>query len=144
MYLPCIWGHARGQDIDRLQVSQNRAVKLIFCKDHRTNTLALFNELRLLRVREIIKLDSVILILKIKNNLIVTGIELLFNRDIHGHNTRANQHYYGPPSAGNVGQRKIFHTAVIWFNEPLEGLKDVKTLNNFNKQVKRYSFGQRL
>ena len=83
MYLPCIWGHASDQDIDRLLVKHNYAVKLIFCRHPRTNTQALYNEFRLLQVRELIKLDSLLLIFKIKNNLIETGIELLFNRDIH-------------------------------------------------------------
>ena len=82
MYLPSIWGHAhaRHQDIDRLQVSRNYAVKLIFCRDPKTNTLTLYNELQ---VRELIKLDSLTFIFKIKNNLISTGPKLQLNCDIH-------------------------------------------------------------
>ena len=64
-------------------------------------------------VRELIKLDSLILIFKIKNNLTGTGVKLLFNCDIHEHNTRS------------VGQKRISHTAEIWFNELSESLKDI-------------------
>ena len=80
------------------------------------------------------------LIIKIKNNLINSGIKLLFNCDIHEHNTRGNQHYYVLPSAKSVGQKKISHTAVIWFIELLENLTDIKTLCDFIGQVKLYLF----
>ena len=80
------------------------------------------------------------LIFKIKNNLISTGLKLQLNCDIHQHNTSVNV----LPSARSVGQKRISHTAEIWFNELPENVKNIETLSNFNRHVKQDLFNQRL
>ncbi|KAK9877338.1 hypothetical protein WA026_017732 [Henosepilachna vigintioctopunctata] len=138
MYLPCIWGQARKVDLDKLQIVQNRCVKIIFGRHPRTSTSSLYNDLKILTIREIIKLDSLLLIYKIRNKLLYTDLHLAYISEMHEYSTRSNHHYYILPPAKNIGQKKISHTAVKWFNDLPDNIKSVSSLDKFKLLVRKF------
>lgn len=143
-YLPSIWGQARKGDLQDLQVAQNRALKIIFNKPYRTCTMEMYTELRVLQISEIIKLDSVKLIYKIKNNLLCTNINLQTNCDIHEYNTRTRQQFHVLPNTTNMGNKKVSTQAVILFNNLPNTIKLLNSIGLFTSSVKNYLFTLRI
>lgn len=137
-YLAAFWGQARKQDIEKLQVAQNKLLKILFQKNPRTHTEDLYKELKLLNIDKIIKLDSVKLIHKIKNNNICTGIDIKLNSEIHTYFTRTNQDVHILPKTTNIGRKKITYQAAVWFNELPNNIKKADTYDRFTYLTKKH------
>ena len=142
-YFAAFWGHARQQDIKKLQITQNKVIKILFNKPFRTSTCSLYSELNILNINEIIKLDSVKLIYKIKTGLIQTEIRLLKNCDIHQHNTRTNEQYALTSFSTTQGRKRLTYQALQWFNELPPMIRNKPTMESFTKNAKRLLLTQR-
>lgn len=143
-YLSAFWGLTTKNHIHELQIAQNRLLKILFNKPFRTNTQELYINLKLLTIDEIIKLNSVKLIYKIANNILLTNINFLHNYNVHQHNTRSNQQLHILPATTNIVQRKITCKAASWFNELPMSVRETRTLPAFTKEVKKVILANRL
>lgn len=137
-YLAAFWGQARKGDLEKLQVVQNRLLKNLFRRHHRTHTSDLYTDLNLLNISSIIKLDSVKLVHKITNNLIDTDVNFELNNQIHDHNTRASRHIHILSTTSNLGRKRITRQAAAWYNSLPDELKTLETSVHFNKCTKLY------
>ncbi|KAK9882210.1 hypothetical protein WA026_019723 [Henosepilachna vigintioctopunctata] len=106
--------------------------------------MQLYNDMNLLNINELIYLDSVKLIYKIKNNLLDTGINLRYASDVHTHHTRSRHNIYILPIARNIPRRKVTYQAATWFNELSNDIKSSDTLKIFTNKVKHQLFQKRL
>lgn len=142
-YLPAFWGQTTAQIINKLQIAQNKVIKVLFNKPPSSDTRQLYNDLNLLKIKELVYLDSVKLIYKIKNNLVDTGINLRYASDVHTHHTRSRYNIYILPTARNIPRRKITYQAATWFNELTNNITGSDTIKVFTSKVKDQLFQRR-
>ncbi|CAH0560530.1 unnamed protein product [Brassicogethes aeneus] len=83
-----------------------------------------------------IKLDSVKLIYKIKNNLIESSINLKNNCDIHNYPTRNRYDIFILPNTCNTGRKSLTRNAAQLYNELPNEIRNQTNINAFQRAVK--------
>ena len=88
-YCNTVWGNCNLSLKNKLQILQNRAVRVI-SKNYTSPIEQVFTEIKLLNVQQLIDFDSAALIFKAQNGLAPKYISDMFvpSNYIHGHNTR--------------------------------------------------------
>jgi len=86
-----IWGLTSEENIKKIEVLQKKCLRIMTFSDFNSHTNPLFNNLNLLKVRDIIKMHQLTLVYSFYNNLLPTELNKLFVLDsnIHDHGTRS-------------------------------------------------------
>ena len=133
-----IWGKANKSVLDPLLKLQKKAVRLVFNKPQKTNSLPLFIKANILPLNVIYTSEVSSFMFKVHHNLLPNIITNLFtkrNQSVHK-TTRQSEHYNLPPIGGNVLEKSIFTQSPIIFNKLI---KDSKIeLNTSIHSFKRY------
>ena len=90
-YCNTVWGYCNETLLDKLQVLQNKAARVIKgSKFENTNHPILLKELRWLNVRQLIFVDIAILMYRVANNLAPETISDMYQlaNNVHNYNTR--------------------------------------------------------
>ena len=90
-YCNNVWGYCNETLLDKLQVLQNKAARVIKgSKFESTNHPVLLKELRWLNVRQLIFIDTAILMYRVANNLAPETISDMYQvaNNVHNHNNR--------------------------------------------------------
>ena len=90
-YCNTVWGYRNETLLDKLQVLQNKAARVIKgSKFENTNHPVLLKELRWLNVRQLIFIDTTILMYRVANNLAPETISDMYQvaNNVHNYNTR--------------------------------------------------------
>ena len=111
-YCCAVWGNADQQDMKRLQISLNKAARMILRCGYETGTSQLHSIMGWPTVNECVRQQSVALISKIKisNKPVSIKNKLISLRDKHKVNTRLrhNDHYVLPKNKNCYG-KSIFY-----------------------------------
>ena len=85
-----LYGSCRPTLLSKIQVMQNKLLKVLYHKHPRTNTDTLHHELKLLKVQDIFNLSLLKFVYKVQNNEIIRQFHNYFHprHTIHSHNTR--------------------------------------------------------
>ena len=87
-YLLTIWGTCNITNFKRIQTLQNKATKTLFRLNYRTPTDTLYKELNLNPLPYILKLEQCKQVYNILTNNLKCNTTIIFNDQIHNHNTR--------------------------------------------------------
>ena len=90
-YCNTVWGHCNETLFDKLQVLQNKVARVIKgSKLEHTNHPVLLKELRWLNARQLIFIDTALLMYKVANNLAPNTISDMYQvaNNVHNNNTR--------------------------------------------------------
>ena len=142
-YCNNVKGYCNETLLDKLQVSQNKAARVIKRnKFENTNHPVLLKELRWLNGRQLIFIDTAILMYRVTNNLAPEPISDMYQlaNNIHNYNTRYASDgnvYINRPNT-TKGQRSInFSGARVWSRVPAT-IKEAQSLVLFKTQLKEY------
>ena len=135
------YGITSERNLRRIQIQQNRALKILFNKDIRTNTKALHYKLNTLLVKDmrnhcLLKIPHKYIHNQPNNQSTNTEIHFKQNTKIHEHNTRQINQLRTHKYKTKIGQQTVENTAArLWNNLP-DHIKKTEKPNSFKKQTK--------
>ena len=142
-YCNTVWGYCNETLLDKLQVLQNKAARVIKgSKFENTDHTVLPKGLCWLNVRQLIFIDTAILMYRVANNLAREPISDMYQlaNNVHNCNTRyaSDGNVYVNRPNTTKGQRSInFSGARVWSRVPAT-IKEGQSLVLFKIQVKEY------
>ena len=142
-YCNTVWGYCNETLLDKLQVLQNKAARVIKgSKFENTNHPVLLKELCWLNVRQLIFIDTAILMYRVANNLAPEPISDMYQlaNNVHNYNTRyaSDGNFYLNRPNTTEGQRSTnFSGARVWSRVPAT-IKEAQSLVLFKTQLKEY------
>lgn len=134
-----VYGRANQTTINKVQIQQNRSLKILYNKDFYTPTKQLHKDLNVLLVKDIFKLSNAKFVYKYRKDLLPPVFNNLFidNRCMYKYNTRQCNNIHLTKANGKYGDLKIAHQgATIWNSLPLK-IRNLKSIKNFSKKVKK-------
>ena len=134
-YCNIIWASSYTTNMQGLRVTQKRIIRVITRKRRSEPTLPLFVRLKLLRLDEIIKLNSVLFVFKSLNNHIVSPIT--FEPRFAGpYNLRNLQPLQVPHHHSNQSRNFILIRGTKLWNSLPSSIRNTATLYTFKRRVK--------
>ena len=134
------WGTTSEQQLSKLRVLQNRAVRFITFSSFRTPAAPLYSSLKILPLNEMLFLQKSVFMHSIHYNSLPLVLQSYCEQPEHRYSTRyeTSGNYVLPKSITNRGQRSIKYTGPkAWVEVPLL-LKDIAFRKPFTKKLKEY------
>ena len=134
------YGAAPAKTLKKIQVKQNRSIKVLFIKDFYTPTKELHKELKLLTVQDIAKLSIIKFTHKQQNNDTPDIFNDVFtvNNTLHQHSTRQEYNLNIPlPKTENDKKKISYRGPTLWNSIPRK-IRDLKTTKTFSKHVREH------
>ena len=134
-----LYGQAAPSHLDKIQVQQNRILKILFNKDFRTPTLSLHTEINVLMVKDLHK-QNVAKFVYQHQNLGLPDVFVNFyenNQSIHDHNTRQANNIHIGPRRTEQGKKMMSYTGAKIWNDLPEYVKNSQTITTFKKHLKK-------
>lgn len=91
----------------------------------RLSSVSALYDSKCLSLDNIIKMNRILLIYNIKNNLIKNNTELIMRESMHSHNTRSRSEIYIPNSYTNLGLFSTVKKATFEYNHVPDNIKAV-------------------
>lgn len=91
-YLVPVWGSSADSNIKQLQISQNKLIKALFQFGFWTSSSIIYNETKIMNIRQLYKYNTCILIKKILQKQTHTNITFTYNHQIRHYNLRRASH----------------------------------------------------
>ena len=132
-----IWGNARNNATSLIKTLQNCAIKTIKRLPYLHPTSEIYDK-KLLSINSLLNFETLVLIYKIKNQLIKCNIDLRSVSHIHSYPTRQASNFYISYRNTTIGQKNIFYEGLRTFNSLPNSLKSESSLNRFKKNLKNY------
>ena len=125
-----IWGLTTEENLNKIEVLQKKCLRIMTFSDFNSHTNPLFIDLKLLKVRDIIKLNQLKLVYEFYKNALPIDLHNLFNFncDIHKTNLELNsvrKQYLHIPSINTTsyGNKSLrYHCASLWNNTFKQGI----------------------
>lgn len=127
-------------EINNMQKRQNQALRAILKCNRYTNIKRMLEKTELLSIRQIVFLNAMTVIYKIKNGLFPRHLldELVYVEDIHSYQTRSRGNFYVKTVTTSYSQNNLFHKGLIEFNKLPAELKSSGSLRIFKRECKKY------
>lgn len=140
-YLSSIWGYSLAINLEMLQVVQNKAVRSLFWPEYKRGNIStqqLMDKYKILNVRQLKIMDSLLLIKKIQTNTIKNSINLPTFGQIHKYNTRQKNDFVLPKVRLNTLHNSLLVRGLATFNKLPQHIKKETDLERFKKQIKYF------
>lgn len=135
LYLIEIWGSAAKTNLQKLQVVQNRIIKILYNYDYLTPTEKVFNETKLLNISQLYTYTTCILIYKITHNMIHSQLTFTTKGTSSRYSCRRANHLVLPNVRTNYGKYSITFAGAQLFNKLPTEIKDANTLGIFKRKL---------
>ena len=115
-----IWGLTTEENLNKIEVLQKKCLRIMTFSDFNSHTNPLFIDLKLLKVRDIIKSQQLKLVYEFYKNLLPTDLQSLFvfDSDVHDYQTnRFSKHFLHIPRIHTVtyGNKSVkYHCPILW------------------------------
>ena len=138
-----VWGNAHETYINRLQVLQKRAIRIISHASFLAHTQPLFSSLKILRLNDMYKYQAAIFMYLCTKQLLPQSLLELFsfNNQVHNYNTRSASNFHIPLSRTSFYQRSIIYNGPILWNSLPCAIRNTKSLNTFKRSYKKNLLG---
>ena len=133
-----IFGLLNNTKMRRFQVLQNKLLKVLLAKNYRYSTNLLHNELEILKVVDIAKLDVLTFIHNYFNNKLPPIFNNYFRlvSEIHDKNTRrSNREIFIKTYTTNAGISMMKSIGAKIWNETIDSTKYIKNVKSFRKTI---------
>lgn len=142
LYCPSVLWSANENVFERLQVLQNKCMRIILNKDKYTSINYMLKELGWLKVKILIKYLVIIFIFKLKNNLLPCILKeyTVQNLSFHDYNTRTHNDFHIFTNKANLNYKSIFNKGIIEFNNLNNEIKSLTNLKKFKNVLKKHLF----
>lgn len=144
LYCPSILWDANNHIFERLQVLQNKCMRVILNKDKYTSINFMLKELGWLKVKFLNRYLIFIFIFKIKNNLLPNVMKdfTCQNSSFHDYNTRTRTDFHIFTNKTNLNYKSVFNKGIIEFNNLNAEIKNINNLRTFKKTLKNYLYNK--
>lgn len=133
-YLVEIWGSAASSNLNSLQRTQNKIIKVLFHYPFRTATIQLYNKTKIFNLNQIYIYNTCILIKKILTKTIKSN--LVLNIKTNKHNLRKQNKLKLITPRTNYGRKTILFEGVQLYNNLPESIKKCKSVETFKSKLK--------
>lgn len=128
------------EDIQRLQVQQNKAMRILLRCNRYTPISIMLGTLEWLNIEQSVRMANLVLIYKIEHNLqpeyLTSYLEKRSN--CHAHNVRSNQHYNISKVKTTSLQKTLFYDGIRYFNGLPDSIKSAPNLGLFRESLSVY------
>lgn len=133
---------ANDNEIKRLQILQNRGMRIILKCDKYTRISLMLERLNWLDIGSLLEVNALIFIHKIKLNLAPKYLNNLVQifRDVHDHGTRNNNNFIVQHKNTKKGQNSIFFKALLLYNQLPKNIKELNTIISFKNKIREHYF----
>jgi hypothetical protein len=123
------------QDINKLQLLQNRGLCIILKKPRRTNIKWMLDALKMLSVQQRVNYNTLILIFKIRNKMVPTYLqgEILYTREATTRTLRNADNFRLPRYQRSYTQNMMWHDGLQHFNELPTEAKRERNIERFKE-----------
>ena len=131
------WGTASNQQLNRLRVLQNKALRFITFSDIDTAMLPIYHKLKVLPLSNLITLQQASFMYSFENKLLPTTLQTYFVKPTHRYTTRYAKMNYTLQSKNSRFSESLMQVIGprIWASIP-EDLKKMPFRKTFTKQLK--------
>ena len=138
-YCCIIWGGAAATLLRKLEVLQNRAVRLVTRSPYRCSANPLYKQLNLLKTVDIHLLQTAVFMYKYKNGLLPISCMTYCTVNLHRvHDTRINNYYIFKQFRTTIRERSIsIFGPKVWCSLPA-GAQESESVEIFKHYVRRY------
>ena len=130
------WGCAGQHELNRIFIVQKKIIRMIAGVGYLEHTEPLFNKLRILKVKEVIKLEMAKFIFSDVNSSNYFNFQP--RNSIHNHYTRSSSTLILPQPRSNLLLRSLFYEGVKFFNSLPIHLLNSNSKFKFKKGLKIY------
>ena len=117
-----IWGLTTEENLNKIEILQKKCIRIMTFSDFNSHTTPLFIDLKLLKIRDIIKLQQLKLVYEFCKDVLPDDLQNLFkfSSDVHSTNLTLNSVYKKLLHIPNIktvtyGNKSIkYHCAVLW------------------------------
>lgn len=139
-YLIEIWGTAAKSNLEIVQIAQNKLIKSLFHYNFRTPSKKIYEETKIMTIKQTYTYFTCILIYKILNKQIHTSLSFQKKGRIQKMKLRnANNLILRSPRT-NYGVKNIEFEGVKMYNKLPVKIKDAQSLVSFKNKLKTYIF----
>ena len=134
-----VYGFTKNENMNKLQVLQNKLLKVLTGKEMRYPTSILHNELHVLQVKDVLKQEITSFVNKYLNNQLPTIFEGYYKKfsEIHDHNTRGSTNTLKiPKHKTELGRKTVKIYGCTAWNELSNETKSIVNQKSFRKAIK--------
>ena len=131
-----VWGNTYSSNLQCLIVQQKRAIRIVHNAGYRESTNALFLKSKTLKLNDLIKLKSLLIIFKARHEMLPHNIQQMFSGKDAMYNLRGENNFKRHHARTTMKQMFITRRGVdLWNNLDME-LKNCTSLKQFKRLYK--------
>ena len=135
------WGGASNTALHRLSVLQNRAIRLITRSPFRTSTTPLFEQLKLLKITDIRRLQILLFMYKCKNKQVPVNCLNLCPLNLnHPYNMRSTNHFIVFPFRTSIREQCISTMGPRSWNSLSSDLQNIAVFSHLSVKFQSILF----
>ena len=135
-----LWGGTHDTYVNQVIVQQKKIIRSITNKKYNEHTDPLFNQLNLLKLKQLHKLNVAKFMYKVSKNDLPKPINIQYklNTNVHAHDTRQLQNPHIRHRRTMQASKQITHTGPKMWQQVPSNLKNISNLKLFSKHYKKY------
>jgi hypothetical protein len=137
-YLIEIWGSAAKSNLQTLQISQNKIIKVLFDYKRLTSTNTVYKETKTLNILQTYIYNTCLLVRKIINKDIHSHITFTKRSEVQKRLTRQANHIVLRPPRTLYGKKNLIYEGAQLYNKLPKDVKDAKSMMVFKKALRQH------
>ena len=135
-----IWGNTYASRLHNLNLLQKRVIRVIDKADYLEHTSSLFRKYKMLKLIDIIMLNTCILMYKANKGSLPKHIQSSFvkNKEVHEHNTRRKNDFYYRQTSTKMRKMSVNQKGIELWNGLPNSTKNCVTMFKFKAYLKFY------
>lgn len=141
LMLISVWGSASETRIRQLSVMQNKAIRHIFWYEYHVeglSTSALYTRHKILRVVDLIRYESAMMIYKVRKGLLKLDFSIPSNEELGLRSHRRRSLLTVPRSRTDYNRNSILHRGINWYNELPRDVRQAGNVQIFKRGLKAH------
>lgn len=135
-YLIPEWGTCGIVNFNRVQIVQNKTLKILFELDRLTHTTDLYKTVNVMSIHKLLELEQCKYIYKVLNKKQKCNTQIMLINSIHSYNTRQCDNIYQCSVNSNRGLNSPISQACNSYNKLPDALKNCNSLPKFIRLLK--------
>lgn len=143
-YCCLIWGNTYRRRLNPLIRIQKKIVRVVCKKPYLTPTSPLFYELKVLKLVDLIDIETLVFMFKVYNGQVPNTMLNMFvkNKNVHRHETRQQNNFHAQHVRTNIKALNVqIRGATLW-NNLSNDIKDCRDVYQFKRKYKYFIFNK--
>ena len=138
-YCCSIWGNTYKSRLSEVIKLQKKALRIVYNKPSYAPTNSLFQKARCLKLEDLIKLNTNVIMYKAFNNLLPQNLQCIFSnvKNVHDYSTRQKHNLYKTSVRTNVKNMTFSKIGINLWNQLDDHIKLCCNIHLFKKKLKQ-------